>query len=161
MMSAVAARRKMAFSTLSRRMRLVLSMRDIVSTAQPLPKAGLSGKQPLPRWCRTGANWFIRKARIRKNRNFRPLEVAPPDRRGLLANSDSTFKRETCFTLPSVGPHTDGRWRSEVAARVPVIAGRVFEHGPESPSWSDPRGQVMKTPDDVAEMLRLKACGWG
>src|SRR5262245_43254721 len=30
-----------------------------------------------------------------------------------------------------------------------------------SPSWSDPRGQVMKTPDDVAEMLRLKACGWG
>src|SRR6186713_373066 len=31
----------------------------------------------------------------------------------------------------------------------------------ESPSWSDPRGQVMKTPDDVEEMLRLKACGWG
>ncbi|PBB28960.1 helix-turn-helix domain-containing protein [Mesorhizobium sp. WSM3882] len=31
----------------------------------------------------------------------------------------------------------------------------------ESPSWSDPRGQVMKTPDDLAEMLRLKACGWG
>jgi transposase len=31
----------------------------------------------------------------------------------------------------------------------------------ESPSWSDPRGQVMKTPDDVATMLRLKACGWG
>src|SRR6201987_5442881 len=30
-----------------------------------------------------------------------------------------------------------------------------------SSSWSDPRGQVMKTPDDVAEMLRLKACGWG
>jgi transposase len=30
-----------------------------------------------------------------------------------------------------------------------------------SPSWSDPRGQVMKTPDDVAEMLRLRACGWG
>ena len=30
----------------------------------------------------------------------------------------------------------------------------------ESPSWNDPRGQVMKTPDDVAEMLRLKACGW-
>ena len=29
------------------------------------------------------------------------------------------------------------------------------------PSWNDPRGQVMKTPDDVAEMLRLKACGWG
>ena len=25
----------------------------------------------------------------------------------------------------------------------------------ESLSWSDPRGQVMKTPDDVAEMLRL------
>ena len=31
----------------------------------------------------------------------------------------------------------------------------------ESPSWNDPRGPVMKTPDDVAEMLRLKACGWG
>lgn len=31
----------------------------------------------------------------------------------------------------------------------------------ESRSWSYPRGQVMKTPDDVAEMLRLKACGWG
>jgi hypothetical protein len=31
----------------------------------------------------------------------------------------------------------------------------------QSPSWSDLRGQVMKTPDDVAEMLRLKACGWG
>ena len=31
----------------------------------------------------------------------------------------------------------------------------------ESPSWSDPRGQVMKTPDDVAAMVRLKACGWG
>jgi hypothetical protein len=31
----------------------------------------------------------------------------------------------------------------------------------ESPSWRDPRGQEMKTPDDVAEMLRLKACGWG
>ena len=31
----------------------------------------------------------------------------------------------------------------------------------EGSSWSDPRGQVMKTPDDVAEMLRLKACGWG
>lgn len=30
-----------------------------------------------------------------------------------------------------------------------------------SPPWGDPRGQVMKTPDDVAEMLRLKACGWG
>ncbi|MEQ1783388.1 MAG: IS21 family transposase [Hyphomonadaceae bacterium] len=30
-----------------------------------------------------------------------------------------------------------------------------------SPLWSDPRGQEMKTPDDVAEMLRLKACGWG
>jgi transposase len=29
------------------------------------------------------------------------------------------------------------------------------------PSWSDPRGQVMKTPDDVAAMMRLKACGWG
>ena len=31
----------------------------------------------------------------------------------------------------------------------------------ESPSWSGSRGQMMKTPDDVAEMLRLKACGWG
>jgi hypothetical protein len=31
----------------------------------------------------------------------------------------------------------------------------------ESPSWSDPRGQGMKTPDDVEAMLRLKACGWG
>ena len=31
----------------------------------------------------------------------------------------------------------------------------------ESPSWTDPWGQVMKTPDDIAEMLRLKACGWG
>jgi DNA-binding NarL/FixJ family response regulator len=31
----------------------------------------------------------------------------------------------------------------------------------ESLSWIDPRGQVMKTPDDVVEMLRLKACGWG
>ena len=31
----------------------------------------------------------------------------------------------------------------------------------ESSSWSDPREQVMKTPDDVAEMLRLRACGWG
>src|SRR6185503_20665514 len=31
----------------------------------------------------------------------------------------------------------------------------------ESPAWSDPRGQVMKTPDDVAAMVRLKACGWG
>jgi len=31
----------------------------------------------------------------------------------------------------------------------------------QSPLWSDPRGQEMKTPDDVAEMLRLKACGWG
>lgn len=30
---------------------------------------------------------------------------------------------------------------------------------PESPSWIDPRGQVMKTPDDVAKMLRLKAYG--
>ena len=30
-----------------------------------------------------------------------------------------------------------------------------------SPSWSDPRGQVMKTADDVAQMLRLRACGWG
>lgn len=31
----------------------------------------------------------------------------------------------------------------------------------EGSSWIDPREQVMKTPDDVAEMLRLKACGWG
>ena len=31
----------------------------------------------------------------------------------------------------------------------------------ESPSWSDPRREAMKTPDDVEEMLRLKACGWG
>lgn len=30
-----------------------------------------------------------------------------------------------------------------------------------SPLWNDPRGHVMKTPDDVSEMLRLKACGWG
>ena len=29
------------------------------------------------------------------------------------------------------------------------------------PSWIDPRGQEMKTPDDVAAMLRLKECGWG
>jgi hypothetical protein len=32
----------------------------------------------------------------------------------------------------------------------------------ESPSWNDPRGQVMKTPDAVAEMLRLAtglSCG--
>jgi transposase len=29
------------------------------------------------------------------------------------------------------------------------------------PSWNDPRGEVMKTPDDVAAMVRLKACGWG
>jgi hypothetical protein len=27
----------------------------------------------------------------------------------------------------------------------------------ETPSWNDPRGQVMKTPDNVAEMLRLRA----
>lgn len=31
----------------------------------------------------------------------------------------------------------------------------------ESHSWSDPRVQAMKTPDDVEAMLRLKACGWG
>ena len=31
----------------------------------------------------------------------------------------------------------------------------------ESSSWSDRRGQEMKTPDDVAEMLRLRACGFG
>ena len=29
------------------------------------------------------------------------------------------------------------------------------------PSWGDSRGQVMKTPDDVAQMLGLQACGWG
>ncbi|SED11903.1 helix-turn-helix domain-containing protein [Bradyrhizobium erythrophlei] len=34
---------------------------------------------------------------------------------------------------------------------------RITEGSP----WSDPWGQVMKTPDDVAEMLRLRACGWG
>jgi hypothetical protein len=27
----------------------------------------------------------------------------------------------------------------------------------ETPLWNDPRGQVMKTPDDVAEILRLSA----
>jgi hypothetical protein len=31
----------------------------------------------------------------------------------------------------------------------------------ESPSWDDPRGQEMKTPEEVAAMVRLKACGWG
>jgi hypothetical protein len=31
----------------------------------------------------------------------------------------------------------------------------------ESLSWSHPRGQAMKTPDDVADMLRLKGCGCG
>lgn len=30
-----------------------------------------------------------------------------------------------------------------------------------SPSWNDPRGEVMKTPGDVAAMVRLRACGWG
>jgi hypothetical protein len=29
----------------------------------------------------------------------------------------------------------------------------------ESPSWTEPRGQVMKTPDDVAEMFRPRGCG--
>lgn len=29
------------------------------------------------------------------------------------------------------------------------------------PSSNDRRGEVMKTPDDVAAMVRLKACGWG
>lgn len=29
------------------------------------------------------------------------------------------------------------------------------------PLWRDPQGQAMKTPDDIAAMLRLKACGWG
>jgi transposase len=31
----------------------------------------------------------------------------------------------------------------------------------EIPSWNDPRGEVMKTPEDVGAMVRLKACGWG
>jgi transposase len=31
----------------------------------------------------------------------------------------------------------------------------------ESHPWIDPRGQAMKTPNDVEAMLRLKACGWG
>ena len=31
----------------------------------------------------------------------------------------------------------------------------------DSPSVSDRRGQEMKTPDDVAEMMRLRACGFG
>ena len=32
----------------------------------------------------------------------------------------------------------------------------------ENRSWiEDPRGHLMKTPDDVAEMLRLRTCGWG
>jgi len=31
----------------------------------------------------------------------------------------------------------------------------------EGPSWNDPRGEVMKTPEDVAAMLGLRACGWG
>jgi hypothetical protein len=30
-----------------------------------------------------------------------------------------------------------------------------------SPVWRDPREQKMKTPGDVAEILRLKAYGWG
>lgn len=34
---------------------------------------------------------------------------------------------------------------------------RITEGSP----WNDPRGQVMKTPDDMAEMMRLRACGWG
>jgi hypothetical protein len=34
---------------------------------------------------------------------------------------------------------------------------RITEGSP----WNDPRGQVMKTPHDVAEMMRLRACGWG
>jgi hypothetical protein len=29
------------------------------------------------------------------------------------------------------------------------------------PLWTDPQGHVMKTPDDVAAMLRLKACSCG
>ena len=37
-----------------------------------------------------------------------------------------------------------------------------FERIRECPARNDdPRGQTMKTPDDVSEMLRLKACGWG
>ena len=31
----------------------------------------------------------------------------------------------------------------------------------ESPAWNEPRGQEMKTPDEIAAMVRLKACGWG
>ncbi len=31
----------------------------------------------------------------------------------------------------------------------------------EARRGNDPRGQAMKTPEDVAEMLRLTACGWG
>jgi hypothetical protein len=31
----------------------------------------------------------------------------------------------------------------------------------ESPWWNDPRGQAMKTPNDLVEMLRMRACGWG
>lgn len=34
---------------------------------------------------------------------------------------------------------------------------RITEGSP----WIHPRGLVMKTPDEVAEMLRLRACGWG
>ena len=30
-----------------------------------------------------------------------------------------------------------------------------------SPSWNDPRGEAMKTPEDVAAMVRLRECGWG
>jgi hypothetical protein len=36
-----------------------------------------------------------------------------------------------------------------------------WERITEGSPWNDPRGQVMKTPDDVAEMMRLRACGWG
>ena len=41
--------------------------------------------------------------------------------------------------------------RQESSDRIGAPAGPV----------TDQRGQAMKTADDVAEMLRLKACGWG
>ena len=31
----------------------------------------------------------------------------------------------------------------------------------EGSTTNDPRGQVMKTPDNVAQMMRLRARGWG
>jgi hypothetical protein len=41
------------------------------------------------------------------------------------------------------------------------MEGRRCPSRTESPLWSDPPVQVMKTQDDKAEMLPLKACGWG